>query len=255
MIAEKGTKKVDISIEVTARDEAHVLHEVARIKAHLPQVNVINVPDILRFPVRSWKACRLIKPTYDQVIPHLRAIDFSPHRPFELANELDSTGIDRVLVISGDNNRTDLRPVYPIDSLTMIKKLRQEMPHITIYAGIDPYRQDFQGEYRYAMQKLEAGASGFFTQPFFDLRMMAIYAELLPNVPIYWGVSPVLSAKSVAYWETVNRAIFPKHFDPSMAWNRQFAQDALSFVRSQPQGNIYYMPIRADVIEYLEGIV
>lgn len=245
---------MNISIEVTPRDEAHVHEEIARIRQHLPRVNMINVPDILRFPLRSWRACTLVTPHYPRAIPHLRAIDFDPAAPLSIADELAAAGLDRVLIVTGDNNRATLRPVYPTDSIGMLKRLRRELPHLTLYAGIDPYRQSFQAEVRYAQEKLEAGAAGFFTQPFFDLRLMAIYADLLPDVEIYWGVSPVLSERSVAYWETVNRAIFPAGFAPTLAWNRAFAKDALDFASAQG-GSIYYMPIRADVVEYLSGIL
>ncbi len=52
---------------------------------------------------------------------------------------------------------------------------------MTIYAGLDPYRDSLQSELNYTNEKLEAGADGLFTQPFFDLRWMEIYADHLPQ--------------------------------------------------------------------------
>ncbi len=244
-----------ISIEITPRDESVVLHEVEQIRQHLPSVNTINIPDIVRLPVRSWEGCALVKPYYPLAIPHVRAIDFDPENPDALLCLLDECGLDTLLVVTGDAIKSTLRPVYPNNSVALIRQLANLRPQWRIYAAIDPYRQHLQAEYRYCMEKLEAGAVGFFTQPFFDLRLMSIYADLFDDsVPIFWGVSPVLSDKSRAYWETVNRVVFPKKFEPSLAWNRWFAGEALDFARAH-SGHIYYMPIRVDVVSYLEGIV
>ena len=245
---------MNISIEITPRDEATVHHEVEQIKQHLPQVNTINIPDITRMPVRSWDACRMVKPHYAHAIPHIRAIDFDLEGIKTLERTLQESDLTSVLVVTGDASKTNMRPVYPTNSVALIRKLKQQHPDWHLYAAIDPYRQNLQDEYRYCMEKLEAGATGFFTQPFFDLRLMSIYADLFTDVPIFWGASPVLTDKSRAYWETVNRVVFPKDFRTSLAWNRWFASAALDVARAN-NGNIYYMPIRADVVTYLEGIV
>ncbi len=244
-----------ISIEITPRDEDSVCHEVAQIRQHLPSVNTINIPDIVRLPLRSWEGCALVKPHYPLAIPHVRAIDFDLERLDVLLSLLDERGLDTLLVVTGDASKATLRPVYPNNSVALLRRLVKLRPQWRVYAAIDPYRQNLQAEYRYCMEKLEAGAVGFFTQPFFDLRLMSIYADLFDDsVPIFWGVSPVLTDKSRAYWETVNRVVFPKDFNVSLAWNRWFASAALDFARAH-NGNIYYMPIRADVVSYLEGIV
>lgn len=103
-------------------------------------------------------------------------------------------------------------------------------------------------------RKIQAGADGFFTQPFFDLRFLEIYAELLEGKEVYWGVSPVLSDKSVNYWETKNNVVFPKNFAPTLEWNIDFAQKVLEFV-TRTNSNIYFMPIRTKLADYLSGIL
>jgi len=100
---------------------------------------------------------------------------------------------------------------------------------------------------------MDEGVEGFFSQPFFDLRLMEIYAEKLHNFEIFWGISPVITHKSKSYWESRNRAYFPKGFEPTMDWNLDFANKAMDFCR-QTNGNIYMMPIRVNLEEYLSGI-
>ncbi len=245
---------MNISIELVPRNEDSVQQELTSIQEHLPRVNMVNIPDLLRFPLRSWRACAIAKTCYPLAIPHIRAVDFDPHTAFEIAAELDEKGLDTLLIVSGDLDRTSSRKMYPTNSVEMIRRLKQELPHLTIYAGIDPYRSGVQDEYRYAQEKREAGAIGFFSQPFFDLRMMEIYAELFADVEMYWGASPVTTQRSMNYWETVNRVVFPASFEPTLEWNRQFARDVLNFAEAH-DGHVYFMPIRISAVEYLQGIL
>jgi methylenetetrahydrofolate reductase (NADPH) len=248
---------MNISIEIVPRDEDSVREELQTIRQMLPRVNTINIPDLVRFKLRSWCGCALTKSAFPNSIPHIRAVDFDLDAPLPFVEDFEQAGITSVLVVTGDTPKSDLHPVYSNTSLDLIKRIRQEHPDWRIYAAIDPYRQSFQEEYRYTMAKLEAGATGLFTQPFFDLNLMEIYADLLADlseIDVYWGVSPVVTKRSQEYWETVNRAIFPRRFDLSLDWNRQFARDALDFARSRSQ-HIYYMPIRINLVEYLGGIL
>ena len=67
-----------------------------------------------------------------------------------------------------------------------------------------------------ARAKIEAGADGFFTQPYFDLRLLEVWADLLPDVPTYWGVTPVLADSTRRYWERRNAAFLPRDFAPTI---------------------------------------
>jgi len=135
-----------------------------------------------------------------------------------------------------------------------ITRLKEELPGVKVYAGLDPYRSGVKKELDYVQAKLRAGADGLFTQPFFDLRFMEIWADLLIGLDIWWGIAPVLTAKSQAYWENKNNGFFPPDFEPTLEWNRQFTKRALHFVKAR-NASAYIMPIRADIRSYLAGIV
>ncbi|ADV67585.1 methylenetetrahydrofolate reductase [Deinococcus maricopensis] len=248
-----------VSVELVPRDAASLAEELAQVRAHLPGVNTINIPDLSRFPLRSWEGCAHAKGCFgdsglQHVIPHVRAIDVNPNRPLAIAAYLAEHGIDEVLVVTGDAPADMSRPIYNNDALGVIRKFREELPHVRVYAGLDPYRQGFTREREYAQRKLDAGACGFFTQPFFDVRLMDVYADLMDGVDVFWGVTTVTSTRSLRYWETRNHAVFPRGFQPTMDWNRQLARDAFAFARERG-AHIYFMPVRADVRAYLEGIV
>ena len=91
-----------ISIELVPRDWDSLKSQCEEISKKLPQINVLNVPDLMRFTIRSWDACALGKQYFPKTIPHLRAIDFNLRGRFELADKLAELGIKSVLVITGD---------------------------------------------------------------------------------------------------------------------------------------------------------
>lgn len=242
-----------ISIELVPRNETDLRAQLAEV-ADLPRVDTVNIPDIIRFPLRSWQSCGVARECVGRVIPHLRAIDVDLARPLPAAAELGQNGVSEALVVAGDVPADMSHRVYATGSIELIRKMRREHPQIRLYAAFDPYRQGFRAERAYATQKLEAGAVGLFTQPFFDVRLMEVFAEQLAGIEVFWGVTSVISRRSQRYWQTRNQAIFPADFEPTLEWNRKLAKDALAFVEMHG-GNIYFMPIRAGIGEYLSGVL
>ncbi|MBF0461112.1 MAG: methylenetetrahydrofolate reductase [Magnetococcales bacterium] len=243
-----------ISVELVPRDAATLQGELRVVRERFAAVSMINVPDLPRFSLRAWEGCALAQPFFPHTVPHIRAIDLPANQPWDLVETLRAQAIREILVIAGDPHPDRPPPDNASTVLQAISRFKEAIPGIRVYAALDPYRQGFRQEYDSLQQKRAAGADGFFTQPFFDLRLMEIYAELLTGVPIFWGVSPVITDASRAYWEKNNKVVFPRHFEPTLAWNQAFARQALAFARSR-QTHIYFMPIRMDVAVYLEGVL
>ena len=242
-----------ISLELVPRTEQYICEQLAFVEEAIPHISAINFPDMLRFDIRSWDACRMIAHSRLDRIAHLRAIDYDMHRPFPLTNFLKENRIGKVLVIEGDKPQDMKHAVYPSSSVELIRKLKKEMTDITIYAAFDPYRNNIRYELEYLWQKIEAGATGFFSQPFFDLRLLEIYSEYLEGHDIYWGISPVTGERSKLYWETRNRAIFPKSFAPTPDWNVRFGKEVIAFCRKN-NFNLYLMPIKINLKDYLRKL-
>ncbi len=57
-------------------------------------------------------------------------------------------------------------------------------------------------------RKWDAGADGFFTQPLFELGLLDRCAELLHGEDVFWGIAPVIGARSRLYWERTNKVSF-----------------------------------------------
>jgi methylenetetrahydrofolate reductase (NADPH) len=263
-----------ISLEAVPRNKEALIGCAVEAAAFL-QINSINVPDLTRFTLRSWDACSVLTEALPpnggkgrfHYIPHIRAIDFKPHQSFPCRDLLRSRGINHVLVIAGDlprNFDTDFMSLEYIQSgkfpeiqtaetVPFIKRLKIEMPELVIYAAFDPYRTNIRYELDYLGQKEAAGAAGFMSQPFFDLRLLEIYAEYLEGKEVFWGISPVLSQASRNYWESRNREIFPKHFRPDLEWNIDFGRRVIRFCKAH-HFNVYLMPIKVDIKAYLSGL-
>jgi len=242
-----------ISLELVPRSEEYICEQVAFVEENIPQISEINFPDLLRFKIRAWEACRIISHSKLDRIAHLRAIDYDINKPFPLTNFLKENDIRKVLVIEGDKPQDMKHLVYPTSTVEFIRKLKREVSDITIYAAFDPYRNNIRYELEYLQQKISAGATGFFSQPFFDLRLLEIYSEYLEKHDVYWGVSPVTGERSKLYWETRNRAIFPKSFTPTLDWNVSFGQEVMNYCKKN-NFNLYLMPINIELTDYLKKL-
>jgi methylenetetrahydrofolate reductase (NADPH) len=133
----------------------------------------------------------------------------------------------------------------------MIRFLAAHAPGMSIYAALDPHRyRDDATLFDNIEQKRSAGATGFFTQPLFDLRDLDRCAPLLGGATTFWGLSPVVSDRSQRYWQRVNGVQFPTGFVPTLTWNQAFALRMLSEI-AERGGNAYLMPIKVDVERYL----
>lgn len=249
-----------VSIELVPRDRASLLRQLDEVLSHLPAAGAINVPDLLRFDLRSWDAasdvcgrCRELGRSVT-TIPHLRAMDVDPACPMAGLEVLDAAGVREVIVVQGDPPPDMRHRVGGATTVQVIERLRRERPGWRIYAALDPYRQGIAQERDYALRKLDAGADGFFTQPFFDLDLLRAWHALLPDVPTFWGVTSVTSVPSMRYWTSRNRAVFPRGFEPTLAWHRSFADEVLTYARAEAT-DLYFMPIRVPIAAWLGDLL
>ncbi len=237
------------SIELIPRSRSGLLAEARLLRAQFPALNTINIPDLKRFSLRSWQAAALTRASVSERIPHLRAADLVGQDPGWLSAALDAAGVQEVVLIAGDPPAGASTPA--VTPLRLMEQLRMRKPSLGIYAALDPhaYRQD-AALARNLRDKLSAGATGFFSQPLFALPEFERCMALLPAAPVFWGLSPVLSDRSRAYWASVNQVRFPTHFRPDLSWNLSFAHCLLDRVQAVGH-HLYLMPIRVDLETYL----
>lgn len=241
-------------VELVPRDAEALEQQLAEV-AELPGIDALNVPDIVRFPLRSSEAARIMRQRSGlPVIPHVRAMDVDLKRPEPLLEAFDAAGVDELLIITGDPPEDMRHRVTGASVVEVLRAFRRLRPTWRLYAALDPYRDGFAAERDYLQRKLDAGADAVFTQPFFDLRLMAVWRDLFPELDIYWGVTSVTSERAMRYWLTRNRAIFPASFEPTLAWHRAFAAQAIEFARDT-RSSCYFMPIRVGIRDWLGGVL
>jgi methylenetetrahydrofolate reductase (NADPH) len=243
-----------ISLELVPRTEELFAEELRTVREQFPCVDTLNIPDILKFDVRIPEACKVAALYFSNIIPHIRAVSISREEPLSCKDFFVDNNITEVLVILGDNPEIVSQSENPCTSVELIKKIKEEMPEMTVYAGVDQWRTTFAEEMVYVEEKRKAGADGFFTQPFFDLELLESWAKELNDTHVFWGLAPVIRESSKKYWETKNGVVFPEDFVCTMGWNQTFAKEVL--IRSNAENShVYLCPITVDFIDYLTGIV
>lgn len=240
-----------ISIELIPRDKESLMIDMQTIKQCFSVTDTINIPDLMRFPLRSWEAFNITAPVYPNTIPHIRAIDINPNAPLPGYDQKD---LKEVLIIQGDPPADLHHITYPNTTETILRRYQKELPHLTLYAAFDPYRRSPKEELEHIQSKQEAGATGFFTQPIFDEKMLELCMDWLHGKTVFWGLSPVVGPKSKSYWEVTNRVVFPKHFEPTLEANIAFAQRALTLIK-QTNSHTYLMPLRVKLEKYLPPLL
>ncbi|MDD1619855.1 MAG: methylenetetrahydrofolate reductase [Methylococcaceae bacterium] len=243
---------MNISFEIVPRSLEAFEEQYAFVQKLDDGIHFINIPDIQRFEIRSWELATRIDRGKYRFIPHFRAIDFKIESG-ELYRIIEEYRLDSVLLVTGDPPEGLKRAFYNTDVVDLIRAVRQRFPQLNIYAGFDPHRQGLQDECCYTLRKAEAGATGFFSQPFYDSRLIEIYAEHMQGLETYIGISPITTSASMHYWEVKNKVQFPKSFRPDYDWNVEFANSVIASAAAN-DWNVYFMPFRIDLERYFGGI-
>jgi 5,10-methylenetetrahydrofolate reductase len=243
-----------ISLELVPHDMDNCLEEAQWAKKTFKQIDMINIPDILRLKIRSYDMAKQLCQQTINSIPHIRIIDFSEQALMALMDHLYQHGVKNVLLVSGDPPPNPLQPIFKHALPTIIEKIKTQTPNLTIFAACDPYRQNFQQEIKYCKDKLNAGASGLFTQPIFNPHLTELLIEQC--LPCQWfiGISPVLTEKSFNYWVTRNNVVFSPTFKQTLDYNIELGKKILKQCKEANQHN-YIMPIKTDIKSYLSGLL
>jgi methylenetetrahydrofolate reductase (NADPH) len=233
-----------ISVELVPRSVESVLADAAVVAAY-PEVTHINIPDIARFVLRSVDAIRLLRERFGDrfvYVPHVRAIA-------GVALHGDFPG-DIALIVQGD-----IPPQFDLSKVACVADhIALVSDRIRVMAGMDPYRSSPKQEIALVEAKIAAGATGFFTQPFFSLPHLRYWDTILPNtVEIFYGVSPVTTEASLVYWRDKNHVVFPKDFSRMVSRQVAFAQRVIRFARAHGR-SVYLMPIRIPLALYLSKV-
>ena len=127
-----------ISVELIPRDRNHIINDMKQVKECFPIADSINIPDLMRFSLRSWNAFQITSSYYTRSIPHIRAIDINPDLPLP---GHDINNLQEILVIQGDPPSDFNKHTYPNSTESILRRYRRELPNLKLYAAFDPYRR------------------------------------------------------------------------------------------------------------------
>lgn len=247
-------KPQDIALELVPRSLDGILRESRESLSTFPFVTSINVPEIRRLPIKSFEPSLQLLQNSVPTTPHFRMIDRSERELLEKISVLVEAGLSQVLLIGGDppKDNPDFVP-SGLTTLQGIQAVKREFPKLKVFAGLDPYRNPFREELDYAFRKQDAGADGFYTQPFFSVGMLELWAEQLPNTEIYFGIAPVYTEKSRNYWERVNKVVFLPNFSFEKDYNTRLARQLLVTI-SETKACACLQPVANGALEYLHNL-
>ena len=242
-----------ISLELVPKDEKELLQEAEQALNSFNEIEMINVPDVLRLPIRSYDAAALLLDNDINVVPHLRMIDRSSDAYLKIIEGLCNKGMTRVLLVSGDIPKDKDFSPSGLTPKAFCADLKKHFPELKVYGALDPYRSAMQTEINYMHEKIEVDFDGLFTQPFFSNRLLSLYLEQLTNTEVFVGISPVTSERNRNYWEKVNKVVLPPNYDFSLEKNGEKALELLKTAKEYKQ-HAYLMPITISSKVYLESM-
>jgi methylenetetrahydrofolate reductase (NADPH) len=243
-----------IALELVPKTLDSFLEESRKHINNFPKITAINIPELRSVEIKSFGASGHLLKNSVPAIPHFRLIDRTLGDLENLIEKLIPLGLKQTLLISGDPP-LDTTGFVPsgIKAPQAIKHIKTKFPQLKVYAGQDPHRQSFKKELDYCKEKLDCGADGFFTQPFFSESLLNQWLEHLQGTEMWVGLSPVTGKNSRDYWETVNQVVFPPNFSFDLESNCAIDRRLLTLIEAAGK-DAYLMPFTTSTSKYLNAL-
>ncbi|MDR1811766.1 MAG: methylenetetrahydrofolate reductase [Candidatus Fibromonas sp.] len=245
---------MQIALELVPKNLNSFLEESRMHLCNFPKIAAINIPELRSVEIKSFEASEQLLKNGVAAIPHFRLIYRTLDDLEKKIEKLVSLGLKQVLLISGDPPIDIPNFVSSgIKAPQAVKHVKTKFPQLKVYAGQDSYRQSFRKELDYCKEKLDAGADGFFTQPFFSEGILNQWLEQLPETEMWIGLSPVTGKNSRNYWETTNQVVFPPNFRFDLEGNCTMGRRILTLIEAAGK-DAYLMPIATSADKYLHAL-
>ena len=147
-------------------------------------------------------------------IPHMTCRDRNLNAIKSTLLGLSAEGIHNMIVITGDPiptaERDEVKSVYQFNSRKLtafIKSLgeRGDVVPFHVFGALNVNAKHFPSQLGLAKKKLEAGMTGFFTQPVLSERAkenLRTARDTLPGAFILGGIMPVVSERNARFMES-----------------------------------------------------
>lgn len=155
-------------------------------------------------------SCKIRRETGMEPLPHMTCRDRNLNATKALLLGLSMEGVHNVLLVTGDpvptEDRDEVKSVFNFNSRKLIRYVGGLTGHglstpFQIFGALNVNAVNFQKQLELALEKEEAGAAGFLTQPVHSpraLRNLALARERLKGY-ILGGVFPIVSHRNALF--------------------------------------------------------
>ena len=191
-------------------------------------------------------------------IPHMTCRDRNLNAIKSILLGLSAEGIHNMIAITGDPiptaERDEVKSVYQFNSrklTSFIKSLgeRGDVVPFHVFGALNVNAKHFPSQLGLAKKKLEAGMTGFFTQPVLSSRAkenLRTARDTLPGALILGGIMPVVSERNARFMESEISGI---HVEERII----NAYHGLSREEAEELAVQLYLEIAKDITPYIDG--
>lgn len=209
---EAGKRVIAVELDPPADDKVDGFMEGVRAlrDAGADAVTVSDCPVGRPRADSSLLACKIRRETGMEPLPHLTCRDRNLNATKALLLGLSMEGVHNVLLVTGDpvptENRDEVKSVFNFNSRKLIRYVSGLTGHglsvpFQIFGALNVNAPNFQKQLELALEKEEAGAAGFLTQPVHSpraLQNLALARERLKGY-ILGGVFPIVSHRNALF--------------------------------------------------------
>jgi 5,10-methylenetetrahydrofolate reductase len=232
-----------VTVEIPPPKGANVVPAIDIAKKVLGRVDGVNVTDNQRGIMRM---CPLAFSHLLKEIGHNPIMQVCTRDRNRLALQSDilgagALGIENICIMTGDHpklgDHPDAKPVFDIDSIQLIKVIRElengismagkkldGSPRFFVGGVMNPFFEPFELELIKLNKKMGAGAEFFQTQPFFDKESLERFVGQVKGIDTKFliGISPLKSVKMVNF---MNEKVLTKKIPENISKRIESAKD------------------------------
>jgi len=209
---EAGRRVIAVELDPPADDRVEAFMEGVRAlrDAGADAVTVSDCPVGRPRADSALLACKIRRETGMEPLPHMTCRDRNLNAAKALLLGLSMEGVHNVLLVTGDpiptEARDEVKSVFNFNSRKLIRYVSGLAGHglstpFQVFGALNVNAVNFQKQLELALEKEEAGAAGFLTQPVHSPRALdnlALAREKL-NGYILGGVFPIVSHRNALF--------------------------------------------------------
>lgn len=207
-----GKRVIAVELDPPADDSVDAFMEGVRAlrDAGADAVTVADCPVGRPRADSSLLACKLRREAGVEPLPHLTCRDRNLNATKALLLGLSMEGVHNVLLVTGDpiptQDRDEVKSVFNFNSRKLIRYVSGLTGHglsipFQIFGALNVNAPNFEKQLELALEKEEAGAAGFLTQPVHSLRALEHLALARHRLKgkLLGGVFPIVSHRNALF--------------------------------------------------------